>query len=287
MDGVRLSAREAEEYHAYKRQKKLEEIARGIAKSQSSLLGGEDVQRVCERASRLSQSAVRLPASKLFQARYYIAGRAVRMDCIVGGTGETATKVKLCETKLALRKKAQEITLLITPSWLDCCRYSEIRKEIKAVQRLTKKVPLKVRVEKVYSSSALSRLARLASELRVQFLSVPYFDGCARLRLDLTNGCKLEVSDVEDLETYKKLLQAGVSRLVTDHAWEIYSAWMRETVEPPVVIAQPAKEQEAGKGGTIGKLEQALSAGNGTASVLTKAQQQAEPKRVYTDGKFV
>ena len=141
LDGVMIPEKEAEEFRAYKRQKKLEEVTRGIAKSQSSLLSGEDVQRVCERAVRLKQPAVRLPASKLFQAKYYIAGRAVRMDCLVGGNGETATKVKLCETRLALRKKAKEITLVVTPSWLDCCRYNEIRKEIKAVQRLTRRLP--------------------------------------------------------------------------------------------------------------------------------------------------
>ncbi len=278
--GVRLSEREAEEFRAYKRQKKLDEITRGISKSQSSLLSGEDVQRVCDRASRLNQTAVRLPASKLFQARYYIGNKAVRMDCVIGGNGETATKVKLCETKLALRKKAKEITLVVTPSWLDCCRYNEIRKEIRSVQRLTKRNVLKVRVEKVYSQSALSRLARLASELKVQFLSVPYFEGCARLRLDLTNGCKLEVSGVEDLETYKKLLLAGVSRIVTDHAWEIYSDWMRETVEPS---SATDKEQENGK--TLDKLGQALQADNGGGNAPPKTTIRED--RVYSDGKFV
>lgn len=280
VDGVILSEKDAEEFRAYKRQKKLDEVTRGVAKSQSSLLGGEDVQRVCERAVRLNQPAVRVPASKLFQAKYYIADRAVRMDCLIGGNGETATKVKLCETRLALRKKAKEITLVVTPSWLDCCRYNEIRKEIKAVQRLTRRVCLKVRVEKVYSQTALSRLARLTSELKAQYFSVPYFEGCARLRLDLTGGCKLEVSGVEDLETYKKLLQAGVSRIVTDHAWEIYSAWMRETVEFVETVPNEDKADEE-KTKTLNKLEQALQ----TKSVAVQVG--GCERHPYTDGKFV
>lgn len=279
-DGVVISEKEAEEFRAYKRQKKLDEVTRGIAKSQSSLLGGEDVQRVCERAVRLNQPAVRLPASKLFQAKYYIAGRTVRMDCVVGGNGETATRVKLCETKFALRKGAKEISLVLTPSWLDCCRYNEIRKEIKTVQRLTRRTCLKICVEKVYSQTALSRLARLASELKVQYFSVPYFEGCARLRLDLTGGCKLEVSGVEDLETYKKLLQAGVSRIVTDHAWEIYSGWMRETVEHTEMLTKEEKEEEKPK--TLNKLEQALQVESPVVSVGGRCD-----KKVYTDGKFI
>lgn len=284
-DGVRISEKDAEEFRAYKRQKKLDEVIRGIAKSQSSLLGGEDVQRVCERAVRLNQPAVRLPASKLFQAKYYIGNRAVRMDCIVGGNGETATKVKLCETKLALRKKAKEITLVVTPSWLDCCRYNEIRKEVKAVRKLAKRAYLKLRVEKVYSQTALSRLARLASEQKVQFFSVPYFEGCARLRLDLTNGCKLEVSGVEDLETYKKLLLAGVSRIVTDHAWEIYSAWMREVSDLPALPPKaPSSEKESSAKKALDGLGQALKTENENTTVHAKVQ---VCERVYSDGKFV
>lgn len=284
-EGVMISERDAEEFRAYKRQRKLDEIMRGIAKSQSSLLGGEDVQRVCERAVRLNQPAVRLPASKLYSAKYYIADRPIKMDCVVGGNGETVTKVKVFEAKWALRKKAKEITLMLTPSWLDCCRYNEIRKEIKAVQRVIKRASLKIRVDRVYSQTALSRLARLASELKVQFLSVPYFEGCARLRLDLTGSCKLEVSGVEDLDTYKKLLQAGVSRIATDHAWEMYSAWMREACEPVRLEAKEEDSDEKKGDKTLQKLGQALQSGGGNITDKNKAK--ALEKTIYTDGKFI
>ena len=276
--GVILSEKEADEFRAYKRKKKLDEISMGIAKSQPTLLGNEDVQRVCDRAVRLGQPAIRLPATKLFQAKYYLGKSAVRLDCLIGGNGETATKVKCYEAKLAKRKKAKELTLVVTPSWMECCRYSEVRREIKAVQRAARRVRLKVRVEKAYSLASLSRLARVVCECKAQYFSVPYFDGCERLRLDLTGGCKLEVSGVKDLETYKKLLAAGVSRVVTEHAWEIYTAWMRETSEPTMAYtpnAEKSVEPKAVEG--IGK---ALLGQGGTGYTGV-----VQPP--YTDGKFV
>lgn len=280
--GVILCEKDADEFRAYKRQKKMDEIARGIAKSQPSLLGGEDVQRVCDRATRLKQPAIRLPATKLFQAQYYLGKTAVKLDCLIGGTGETAMCVKRYEARLAVRKKAQEITLCVTPSFMDSCRYSEVKKEIKAIKRAIGKASLKVRVEKSYSLAALSRLARITCECKAQFFSVPYFDGCERLRLDLTGGCKLEVSDVTDLATYKKLILGGVARIVTENAWEIYTAWMRDACEPAFIMP-PQEEAEAEE------KEEKSKATEGLEKALqgVDAEEKQEERKRYTDGKFV
>lgn len=249
-DGVFLNATEAEEFRLYQKRKRLNEISSALTRSVSTLTGGEDVQRTCERAVRLRQIAVKTPLSKLAQAALYLADGRVRLDCVIGGTGETLTKVKQYETRLAL-KKAQEITLLITPSHLDACRYNEIRREIKKIVKTAGKAGVKVRVEKSYPSAVLSRLARIACECRARYLSVPFFAGCEKLRLDLTGGCALEVTDVQTLADYRKLTDAGVGRIVTDRAWEIYSEWLRELNAPPFVSPNPApflaREKDAQK----------------------------------------
>ena len=281
--GVILCEKDADEFRAYKRQKKMDEITRGIAKSQPSLLGGEDVQRVCDRAVRLKQPAIRLPATKLLQAQYYLGKNAVKLDCLIGGTGETAMRVKRYEARLAVRKKAREITLCVTPSFMDSCRYSEVKKEIKVIKRAIGKTCLKVRVEKAYSLAVLSRLARVSCECKAQFFSVPYFDGCERLRLDLTGGCKLEVSGVTDLETYKKLIVGGVARIVTENAWEIYTAWMREACEPAFILP-PQEETEKVMA------DEKSKAAEGIEKAMKKVEVQEikeEIKSVYTDGKFI
>ncbi len=69
----------------------------------------------------------------------------------------------------------------------------------------------------------------------MKYLSVPNFAGCERVRMDLTDGCALEVVGVETGAEYRKLVEAGVARIVTDRAWEIYADWLREANERAVV----------------------------------------------------
>ena len=252
-NGVFLSPKDAEEYRQYRRRKKLNEIASAISETESSLLGGEDVQRVCERAVRLRQAAVKTPPSKLTQAAYYLSGSNVGLDCVIGGTGETLPKVKAYEARLAVRKHAQEITVSITPSFLDSCRYSEIRKELKRVARVKGKAKLKVRLENTSLSTSVARVARIACEVGASFFSVPYFQGCERIRVDLTGGCKLEVSGVETTEQFEKLREAGVGRIVTDRAAEIYSELLKRAEEESLALFGRTKPLETKPSETMTK----------------------------------
>ena len=237
-----LTASDLAEFHAYKRGKKLAELSSAIARSEATLSRGEDMQRVCERAVRLRQSSVKLPLTKLMQAVYYLNGSGVKLDCLIGGDGETVSKVKAFEAKLATKRGAQEITLTIAPSLIDCCRYGEIRREIKRVKRRLGKAKLKVRAERTGSLTSLGRLARIASDLGASFFSVPYFAGCERLRLDLTNGCLLEVTGVETRAQFQELIALGVARIATSSAWEIYNDWVREANAPPKLIEEKGEE---------------------------------------------
>ncbi len=240
--GAFLTPAEAEEYRAYKRKKQVAEVTGALARSESSILNGEDVQRVCERAVRLRQAAVKLPLTKLSTAAYYLARSGVKIDCAVGGDGETLARVKAYEAKLAVRRGAGEITVSVTPSFLDSCRYNEIRRELKRVRRAVGKATLKVRMEKTNSPTTVARIARIASETGAAFFSVPYFVGCERIRVDMTNGCKLEVSGVKSVEEMRKLVAAGVGRVVTERAWEIYSEWIREANETPIISEAKPKQ---------------------------------------------
>ena len=246
-ESVRISRREAEEYRAYKRKQLQADIVSALSNSESSILNGEDAQRVCERAIRLRQAAVKAPLTRLALAARYLAGSKVKLDCVVGGTGETLTKVKMLEARLAAKKKAAEITVVVAPSLVDSCRYSEIRKEIKRVRRAAGKVPLKVRVEQTDSLTALARIARIACETGARFFSVPYFQGCERLGVNFTRGCALEVSGVDDADAFRTLSKAGVARIVTDRGFEIYAEWLKkgyeELVSQTVSVTKEEKTQ--------------------------------------------
>lgn len=250
-EGVYLTQAEAEEYRVYRRRQTVNSITAAIASSVATVLEKEDVQRACERAVRLKQAAVKTPLSKLGQTVYYLSGSAVKADCVIGGTGETLSKVKAYEAKLARRHGAQEITLVVTPSFVEYGRYGEVERELKRVKRAVGKLPLKVRVDNVGATGALTRVARIACVAGARCFSVPYFTGCEKLRQDMSGGCQLEVSGVETLGDYQHLRAAGVLKIVTSHAWEIYTEWVRVTnleedrqAEQKKTEQKPAPRQE-------------------------------------------
>lgn len=278
-NGVFLSHKDAEEYRSYRRRKRLNEISACISATESSLMHGEDLQKVCERAVRLRQTAVKIPASKLTQAAYYLAGSKVMLDCVVGGTGETLSKVKAYEAKLAIKRKAREITAVVTPSFLDACRYGEIKKELRRIVRVIGKAKLKVRVDCVAYNASLSRVARVACEVGASFFSVPYFAGCERLRLELTGGCKLEVSGVENIDDFKRLSQIGVGRIVTDKAWELYTELLKEADEETrALFAEQKSVAEEGK--QSNPQQSKAEKGNESTPVKVEAENQTEERRL-------
>ena len=242
--GMFLSAQDAEEYRAYKRRKKVEEIMNAIAKSEASLLHGEDPQRVYERAIRLKQAAVKAPPTWLPQAKTYLGGGKVKIDCVIGGNGETLTRVKAYEMRVALRGGARELTVVIAPSLLLQGKYAEIKKELKKLSRIAKKATLKVWMSSEYPFATHSKIARICCEVGVKYFCVPYFKGCEKLRFDLINGCQMEISEVETLEDYRKLCEAGVGRIVTRNVWEIYCEWMKEADQIKEVGVQIASKMK-------------------------------------------
>lgn len=250
--GVTISDKEVEEYRAYRRQKKVAEVTGAICRSVTPITFKDDIKRLTERAARFHQSAVKVAPTQLIEVKSHLLKSKVKLDCIVGGNGEITTKVKAYEAKLARKAGAQELTLVLTPSWISTCRYVELKKEIRAIKRVAKEATLKVWVDKKYPFPMLARLARLCSEMGAAYFCVPYFVGCERLRYDLFKGCRLEVSEVEAFADFKKMVGAGVERIVTSRVSEFYLEWMKEaeesvllTAEKPPVIANSEEEKPA------------------------------------------
>ena len=223
-----LTSVDVEEYYAYKKQKKIGEILDALSKSEGVLEDGEDVQRAVERASRIRQVALRVTPIHFARAKGYFLRGKVAVDCCVGGDGEILPQVKAYEMKLARKMGARELTVPLTPSLVDGCRYAELRKEMRMLKRAAKKRVWKVWVDKQYPYTTLMRLARLASEAGADFFSVPYFAGCEQLRYELYRGCRLEILGVETLAEFKKMTGAGVGRIVTTRGYELYTQWMQE-----------------------------------------------------------
>ena len=242
---LRISQREAEEFCAYKRQKKLTEINAAISHAELGFDGDADAQALCATMEKFRLASVKMPLTMLALYGAYFTRRGVACDCIVGGTGETLTDVKAREAKLALKYKAKEITLMLAPS-------AEIRKELKKLRRITRRAYLKVRLDGKYPYALLSRLARICAEEHIDYISVPYFAGCEKLRADLFGGCLMEVSGVENLPDYKKMIGAGVGRILSSHVTSIRAEWMQEVEEirfpaPKNPVEEKENKQETEK----------------------------------------
>ena len=251
---VTLTQREAEEYCAYKRQKKISEIMAALRRSESELTQNDSAVKLGEQALRLRQAAVKMTPSELISRGEAVRRLGVKADCIVGGNGETFASVKAYEAKRAIKEGAKEITLVLTPSLIANCRYTELRKEIKAVRKATKRTLLKARVEKNYPQATLERLVRICSELGVEYFSLPYFVGCERLQPSFANGCLLEVSGIDSLVVFKEMAGAGIGRMIIKRAWELYAEWLKEVelITAPKVekatLPPPAVEKNSAAG---------------------------------------
>ena len=237
-EGVTITKQEAEEYCAFKKQKKMAEIMSAMRKTTAVSKGLMDVTGLCERALRLKMASVKTLPTVFLGYRDAFSRNGVRADCIIGGTGETFSKAKAYETKCAVRLGASEISLTLTPSLIANCRYADIKKEVRRVKRSAKKCVVKACVLTEYPRETLSRLARLVSESGAQYFSIPYFSGCETLKSELQEGCQLEVTGVKTLTDFKKLTASGVGRIVSSSVWELYAEWMREvekiTLEKPI-----------------------------------------------------
>ena len=125
-----LSETDAAEYYAYKKQKKIAQIMDALARSEGVLDGKTDIQRVVERAGRIHQAALRVTPTYFDLAREQLSRGQVKVDCLIGGNGETVTRVKGYEMRLMKRLGAQELTVAVTPSWVEGCHYTNIKKAI-------------------------------------------------------------------------------------------------------------------------------------------------------------
>lgn len=237
-----LSPAEAEEYRAFKKQKRMEEAKSAIARSEAEGakrgLTLTELKKLCDGAVRVHAAAVRVYPNFVSPARSFLGSSHVKVDCVVGGLGETTTKVKAYECKQARKLGASEITLVLSPSMMKSGKSGEIKREIKKVVKAAKKAHVKVAAEGEWTVSELKKLARLVSDAGAKFLSTAYFTGAETLKKELADCCMLEITGVKDPIDYKALCSSGVERLGTLSGEEIFSVLMKEAENDlPVVKA--------------------------------------------------
>lgn len=241
---ITLSDAEAEAYQAYKREKHILEVMNYMQKTVLDARG-EDVKKLALTAIKHGCAAVKIFPSQLALARAAIEGSKLKIDCFIGGTGETFTKAKVYETKLSRRNGAQEITLLLSENDVKNNRFAEIKKEIKKVCKAAKGGCVKVCLKETWDNETLIKLCKISFEAGAKLISVPYFEGCERLRNDLYLGLDIEVTNVQTTAILKKMAGAGMQRIQTARLQSIYDELMLEAEN--VMIEQVNTEEAISK----------------------------------------
>lgn len=224
---ITLTSAEAEAYQAYKREKHILEVMNYIQKSVLDARE-EDVKKAATLATKHGCAALKVLPIQLANARALLEGSRTKTDCLVGGTGETFLKVKVYETKLARRAGAQEISLCLNENDVKNNRFNEIKKEIKKVCKAAKGAVVKVRLKESWDNETLLKLCRISVEAGAKFVSVPYFEGCERLRNDLYSNLNIEVTNVATTAVFKKMAGAGMQRIQTTRLQNTYDDLMNE-----------------------------------------------------------
>lgn len=241
--GVVLTPTETEEYCIFKKQKRISEVQASLSKSETDATVElfSDLKKSTDVAKKLCSSALRTTPNLLTKARSLLVGSSVYLDCIVGGNGETATKVKAYEAKYAVKNGAKEISLRLSSVAFKNGRIADIKKEIKKVRKKARRAPLKVIADKDMDEAELVKLAKLCEASGAKYVVVPFYTGAERLRSEIGSKCMLEITDVETASDYKELVLSGVERIATKKGLEIYDELMKEAEDfTPTVVELPA-----------------------------------------------
>ncbi|MBQ8406933.1 MAG: hypothetical protein IJY38_03340 [Clostridia bacterium] len=166
-------------------------------------------------AAEMGVSSVKLYPAYLELAKNLLKSSPVLIDCKVGGAGKTLKKVKVYETKIALRAGAKEITLVLDDDLLLKENTDELKREIKSVKRAFKNGTVKLYTS-LTDKTVLFRLAKLAACLGVWFISVPYEANLLSFQEELHGVCFVEFRGVTESILFKELLERGIIRIAVN-----------------------------------------------------------------------
>ncbi len=271
--GILLSDSEAEEYRNFKRQKYIAAVNQNIRRACLDLTEVNSVQEIselCALAKKHLIATVRTTPDRLPTVRAALLESQTKIDVLLGGTGKTLWKVKAYETKLCVRSGAGELTVMPNPAFLETEKFTELKKELKKILKKAKTIPVKVFIAKQGELPKLFRLSRLLKELGVG-MSVPYFLGVERIKLDDKTGSFLEVRGVETAAEYQKMIGAGVERIQTSRLVEIYAELIKEAENYSFSV--PVAEVK-----TVESIEGPTPVENGKENVLEKTESVDEEK---------
>jgi len=234
-----------------------------------------DIEKLCNDALTAGFKAVVVNPVNVAAAKAMLKESLVKACTVVGfPLGEDLTKVKIFETKKALKAGADEIDMVMCISAAKAGRWDYVGKEIKKIAKLCKtKTVLKVIIETCYltpteikqacevavrngarfvkSSTGFGPTGAVVAD--VSLMSETVADILKTFKMD-TARCEVKASGgISNYEQAKSFVEAGATRIGTSHAMEILSQSAAvpkvKKVDPIIASAEEkAKENEESDG---------------------------------------
>ena len=290
-NSIVLSPAEAEEYCAFKRQKRVEEVLAALKKTVISPLpdlSSAALKKCAEEAKLLQCPAVRVPPNKAAFIKGALSGSGAVTDCVVGGNGETTAKVKKYETKQAILSGAGRITLILSPTAVKTGKWGEVKKDVKKVRRAAKKRPVIVALPEDFSktcdTAVWKKIADLTSDCGGKYISVPFSQSVLGLRALLKDACMLEVTGVENTADFKALIAAGAESIGVIGAEKIRAELLNEAENCSfaVPVAESSFFSSASAQAERAAFTPAAAAGAGQDGVYSEKGYFAEAEKTET-----
>lgn len=192
----------------------------------------QDIDKLCEEAVKFDFMSVCINPCFVKYAKEKLLDSEVKVCTVIGfPLGANATRVKVLETKNALKNGADEIDMVINVSALKDKKYDYLNNEIKLIKKVCKKKVLKVILETcLLTNDEIVKACEIAKEAGADFVktSTGFSTGGATIEavslMRKTVGTNMGVKASGGVKTHEdllKMVEAGANRIGTSSGTKI------------------------------------------------------------------
>lgn len=186
----------------------------------------EQIIKLCDEAKQYHFYSVCINSGYIPLVKPLLKDSDVKICSVIGfPLGAMLTSVKAFETKKAIEQGAQEIDMVINVGWLKNGDWEAVKNDIYEVYQSCAKTPLKVILETcLLTKDEIVKVCQICKEIGVAFVKTSTGFSKAGATEEDVKLMKDTVGDtvavkasggVRDLETAKKMILAGATRLGT------------------------------------------------------------------------